>query len=121
MKKIFRRIVWRVKSIFGLAEERKITLKSFLYHYPCTCDYRVFMEIYDPTEKAYNDVDEIYNSATATNEEFCDFYERFGNHIISNISPESEDVIQIDIEPTRKERKTWYYNEYCRKDNSELY
>lgn len=121
MKRIFKKIAWKVNEIFGLNEERKITVKSFLYHYPCACDYRVFMEVYDPEEKEYTDADEIFNSATTTEKEWNNFYKRFGNHIISGISPESEDVIQIDILPSRKERKTWYYNEYSRKNNSELY
>lgn len=121
MKKIFRRIVWKVKEVFGISEERKITVKSFLYHYPIFSEYKVYMNVYDPTEKVYSDVDEIFNSATATEEEYEKFYKRFGGHAISGISPTSEDEIDIDIDPTRKEEKTWYYNEYRRKNNSELY
>ena len=121
MKKIFRRIVWKVEEVFGIGEERKITVKSFLYHYPCTYDYRVFMEVYDPEEKQYVDSDEIFNSTTATDEEYKKFYKRFGGHIVCCISPESEDIVQIDIIPNRKEKKTWYDVEYYRKDNSVLY
>ena len=69
MKKFFKRIVWKVERIFGLAEERKITVKSFLYRYPIFSEYRVFMEVYDPDEEQYTDSDEIFNSATATKEE----------------------------------------------------
>lgn len=121
MKKFFKRIVWKVERIFGLAEERKITVKSFLYRYPIFSEYRVFMEVYDPDEEQYTDSDEIFNSATATKEESEKFYKRFGNHFICGISPENEDVVQIDILPNRKERKTWYDKEYYRKDNSVLY
>lgn len=121
MKKFFRRIVWKVERIFGLNEERKITVKSFLYRYPCACDIRVFMEVYDPEEKQYTDSDEIFNGATATDEEYVKFYKRFGNHFVCGISPENKDVVQIDILPNRKEKKTWYDKEYYRKDNSVLY
>ena len=121
LKNYFIHLKWKAVAVFGLAEERKITVKSFLYRYPFACEYKVYMEVYDPEEKQYTDTDEIFYSVTATEGEYAKFYKRFGNHFISGISPAGADEIWIDIEPNRKEKKTWYDKEYYRKNNSSLY